>query len=104
MRSRCGPPEEGKAAHQRLRGVPQNGRDLAAPAHVPGMRPRRLLRLIEESPRPCAFPRHAAPAHSVRRKGRRLALVLYRRYVSLSQLDFDLLRLRIQFHNPEAAN
>ena len=40
---------------RRLRGVPGRGRQVGPPAHLPGVRPRRLLRRL---PRP---PRHGAP-------------------------------------------
>ena len=60
------------------------GEQMAASAHVPGVRPRGLLRLIAESPRAGAFPRDAAPADPVRRARRRLALVLHRRGVPVT--------------------
>jgi hypothetical protein len=40
-----------EAADEGLRGVPEDGRYVAAPAHVPGVRARGLLRLVEEPAR-----------------------------------------------------
>src|ERR1700735_204043 len=51
----------------------QIGRYLGSFAHVPRMRPCWLLRFVEESPRPGAFSRHAAPDYPVCRARRRRA-------------------------------
>src|SRR5262245_17537939 len=72
------PSENRRAAHGRLRRVPQDGRHLGAPAPVPHLRARRLLRRLEKQARHEALPRHAAPDHHVDRARRRLELVLRR--------------------------
>ena len=82
-------------------------RHLGPSAHVPGVRPRGLLRFVEESPRPRALPHHAAPDHSIRRARRRLALVLRRRHVSRSATRPARLRsssCRFELHDLEAAD
>ena len=46
-----------RAEHRRLRGMPKDGRAGGCTAHVPQVRPRRLLRQLEESARYGALPR-----------------------------------------------
>src|SRR5690242_18316577 len=69
----------GAAAHARLRGMPEDGRQLGAPAPMPHLRPRGLLRFIEKQARHQAFSLVQAPDYQIVRAGRRLGLVLYRR-------------------------
>ena len=63
----------------RLRGLPRDGWPLAAPADVPRVRPRRLLRLVAQQARDRPLQEHRPPARLVVRAGRELALVLRRR-------------------------
>ena len=96
-----------KPQYQRLRGVPENRRHLGAPAHVPGVRPCGLLRLVKEPPRARPLPRHAAPADSIRRARRRLALVLHRRDVPVAcqaSATSIFLPSRIELDDLEAAD
>ncbi len=46
MQSCCGAPEEGEAADEGVRRVPETGPEVAASAHVPGVRACGLLRLV----------------------------------------------------------
>ena len=46
---------------RRLRGVPADGGHLGPPAPLPDLRPRRLLRFLEEQARHQALPRHQHP-------------------------------------------
>src|SRR5205823_14953857 len=62
---------------------------MGAPAFVPHMRPRRMLRQLTESSRDQALPAHYPPHHPVIRARRRLALVLCR---SGRGLTFSLLQ------------
>ena len=55
------------------------GGTLGAPAHVPGVRPHRLLRQLAEPPRHRAHPRDRASDHPLGRARRGLELVLRRR-------------------------
>src|SRR5580692_10867142 len=82
--ARCRLPEEGETAHQRLRRVLEDGRHLGAPAHVPGVWARGLLRFVEQSPRARTLSSDAAPADSISGARRELALVLHRRDVSVA--------------------
>jgi hypothetical protein len=50
---------------KRMRRLPQDRRHLGTSAHVPGMRPRRLLRLFKKSACTCPLRRNASPDHSV---------------------------------------
>ncbi len=68
--------EECEAAHQGVRGVPEERRQMDAPAHVPGVWARGLLRLVEWPARAGALSRDKAPAHAVRRARGEVALVL----------------------------
>ena len=61
---------------QACHGMPETGRPVGAPAHVPHLRQRRLLRQLEEQPRQRAFPRHAPPGDALARAGRELEVVL----------------------------
>ena len=63
----------------RLRGLPAHRRHLGAPPVVPHVRPRRVLRPVEEPARDQALPRRAPPADPVVPAGRGLAVVLRRR-------------------------
>ena len=67
------------AQRRRLRGLPAHRRHLGAPAPVPHVRSRRLLRPVEEHARDQALPRRAPPADPVVRTRRELAVVLRRR-------------------------
>src|SRR5207237_404166 len=71
--------EDRPAENEGLRGVPEDGRHVAASAPVPRLRPRRLLRRLEEQARDQALPLDEAPDHHVARAGRGLELVLRRR-------------------------
>ena len=64
---------------RRLRGLPADGRQVAAPPDLPHLRSRRLLRRLTQPARHGARPRHLAPDHPLTRAGRRLELVLRRR-------------------------
>src|SRR6185295_4074172 len=68
--------EDRSAADPGLRGMPEDGRSLAALAPLPHLRPRRLLRRLEEQARHEALPRDPAPDHHLARAGRGLELVL----------------------------
>src|SRR5207248_10961473 len=61
-----------------LRGLPGGRHDLGAPADVPEVRERRLLRLVAAAPRVPALPRDTAPGHAQFRAWRDLALVFRR--------------------------
>src|SRR5689334_11105480 len=67
--------------HQGMRGVREDRRLLGPSAPLPHLRPRRLLRPVEEPPRHGALPYDRPPADPVRRAGGGLALVLRRRVV-----------------------
>jgi hypothetical protein len=54
-----------KAADAWLRGMPENARHLGPSAAVYGMRPRRVLRFIEEQARDEAFSRDETPHHQI---------------------------------------
>jgi hypothetical protein len=72
--SRC------RAAHAAgLRRIPQVGRLVGAPAALPHLRPRWLLRRFAQQARNAAFPRDRPFHHAELRTGRRLGLVLCRR-------------------------
>ena len=75
-----------EAIRKRMRRLPENRRHLGPPAHVPGMRPCGLLRLIEESPRTRPLWRDASPHHRLSRARRKVAMVLHRRDVSRLRL------------------
>src|SRR6266852_5857510 len=62
-----------------LRGVPENGRHLGAPAALRDLRPCGLLRLLEEQACHQAFSRDTALHRAAHGAGRKLALVLRRR-------------------------
>ena len=67
-----------RAPHARgLRGVPARRHPLGAPAPVPGVRPRGLLRLVGGPPRRGTLPRHRPPGHAQLRARRGVALVLH---------------------------
>ena len=51
----CGPDPAGNSAHERMRGVSEDGRPLGAPAPVHDLRSRRMLRFVEEQARDEAF-------------------------------------------------
>src|SRR5215469_3594155 len=68
--------------------MPEDRRHLGTPAHVPGVRPRGLLRLVEESACTGALPFHAAPGNPVGGARRGLEVVLHRRHLSLRQVRF----------------
>src|SRR5262245_18324511 len=71
------PPRQ--AAGARLRGLPQDRRRVGAPPRVLDLWPRRLLRLVTESPRYAAPPHNAPPDHHLGRSRRGLDVVLCRR-------------------------
>ena len=54
----------------------RDGTSLGAPADLPRLWPRRVLRLLTAAARQRTLPRHRAPGHAVRRGRRVLALVL----------------------------
>ena len=54
---------------RRLHGLPRDRRNVAAPAHVPVLRPHRLLRQLTEPSRLRPRPRLRTPDHSLRRTG-----------------------------------
>ena len=83
LQSCCGAPEEGEAADEGVRGMPEDREHMAASAHVPGVRACGLLRLVEGPPCAGAFPWDPASADAVRRARRGLAVVLCGRGVSL---------------------
>src|SRR4051812_15831723 len=59
--------------------MPEDRQRVGAPAAVPRVRPRRLLRPVAVPPRACALPRDGAPHHRRLRSARGLGLVLRRR-------------------------
>ena len=63
---------------RRLRGLPARGRRLDAPAHLPAVRPRRLLRRLPQPARDRPRRRHRAPDHPLAGAGRGVVLVLRR--------------------------
>ena len=63
---------------RRLHGLPRDRRNLAAPAHVPVLRPHRLLRQLAEPPRLRPRPQLRTPDRPLRRARGRLELVLPR--------------------------
>jgi monovalent cation:H+ antiporter-2, CPA2 family len=63
-------------AVRRLRGLPRARRRVGAPARLPGVRVRRLLRRLQEPPRHRALPRRGPPGDRVARARRGLALLL----------------------------
>ena len=67
------------AERARLRGVPEDRLALGAPAALPDVRPRRLLRQLAEPPRHQALPRDRPSDHRGLRPARGLGLVLRRR-------------------------
>ena len=66
------------ANHARLPGMPADGLAVAAPAPMPELRARRLLRLLADAPRPPARPRYRSSHRALLRAGGGLALVLRR--------------------------
>ena len=76
------PPSSGH--DRRVRGLRPRGHQLGAPADVPGLRSRRLLRLVAARARRRALPRRPGTRWSLRRARRGLALVLRRRARRLS--------------------
>ena len=56
-----GPDQRRDPQRRRLRGVPPDGRQLGAPARVPDLRPRGMLRLVQEQARDRALPPYRAP-------------------------------------------
>src|SRR5438270_4256002 len=67
---------ESPAQDERLRGVPENGRHLGAPSPLRSLRPRRLLRLLEEQARDQALSRYGTPGDQVARARRELDVLL----------------------------
>ena len=63
---------------RRLHGLPRDRRHLAAPAHVPILRPHRVLRQLTEPPRLRPRPQLRTPDRPLRRARGRLELVLPR--------------------------
>src|SRR4051794_41147792 len=75
----------GRAPHtRRMRGVPATGLTVGAPAAVPDLRPRRLLRLLAAEARQRARARHRASDRGVVRARGGLALVLRGRAVRMT--------------------
>src|SRR5438093_4639979 len=66
--------------------MPQDRQQLGAPAPVPAMRARRVLRPVAEQARIGPFPRPGPPHRPVLREGRGLDLVLRRRGLPGAQL------------------
>src|SRR5919198_3174166 len=66
----------GDAERRRVRGVSEDGRRVGAPAPVPQLRARRLLRQLEEQARDEALPLFGPSHRPVLRAGRGLELVL----------------------------
>ena len=78
-------PVRGHAEHTgRLRGVPGRRRLVGPPAAVPGVRPRRVLRLVGDEARQQAQRPDQAPGDAQLRAGRDVALVLRRREARLT--------------------
>src|SRR5438445_1673453 len=61
-----------------MRGVPEIRQPLAASAHLPELRPCRLLRRFSQQARDSAFPRHRPSRDRGLRSAGRLGLVLHR--------------------------
>ena len=76
-----GPDRRSRAAGvgRGLRGLPADGRQVAAPPHLPDLRPCRVLRRLAQPARHGARPRHVAPDHPITGARRGLELVLRRR-------------------------
>src|SRR6267378_1096942 len=70
---------ESTAENQGLRGMSEDGGHLGSPALVRSLRPRWLLRLVEEQARDQALPRHQPSRYQVARARRELDVLLYRR-------------------------
>src|SRR5438309_5121491 len=70
---------QSKAENQGLRGVSEDGGHLGSPAFVRGLRPCRLLRLVEEQARDLTLPRHQPSDRQVARARRELDVLLHRR-------------------------
>src|ERR1700733_4817573 len=68
--------QERETKRQRLRRMFEDGRLMGPPAHVPHLRPRRMLRFLQEQTRYEALSSDEAPHHAIRGTRRRLALVL----------------------------
>ncbi len=60
---RPGPDHRAARVRPRLRGLPRDRRQVAAPAHLPAMRPRRLLRRLPQPPRHRPLPLQRPPDH-----------------------------------------
>src|SRR5579863_7771499 len=59
-----------------MRGLPGDRGTMGALAHLSDMRPRRLLRLVSQSPRHRSLSRHAPPRHHIRRGRRDVGVLL----------------------------
>src|SRR5258707_5205480 len=70
---------QSNATHRGLRRVPENGRFRGASSFVHGVRPRRMLRLLQKQARHQALPPRQASHHAFARTRRKLGLVLRRR-------------------------
>src|SRR4029079_19546164 len=72
-------------AHPRLRGVPAHGHPVAAPAAVPDLRARRVLRLVPDAARPRARRCDRPSDRPLAGARRELAVVLRGRGVRMTQ-------------------
>ena len=68
----------GAPGEPRVRGVPAHGRRLGTPARLHELRPRRLLRRLQEPPRHRPLHRHRPPGDALDRARRDLGVVLRR--------------------------
>ena len=66
----------GPGDHRRLRGMPRRGHPVGAPAHVPDLRPHRLLRQLARAPRDAPQRQDRPSDHPLRGAQRGLELLL----------------------------
>src|SRR5262245_58099511 len=99
---------QSRAERTRLRGVPEARFEVGAPAALPDVRARRLLRQLAQPPRHEALPRDRPPDHRRLRPARRVGLVLRRRGDARphgrhhpAERPDPALRLRLQYPRPD---